>query len=322
MTYVPSAFSPAVLLAQQAGELIGHLPGIRNADAVSVHDARVATRRLREALPLFARAYPDDVERLGTLLRQAGRRLGRVRELDVMDAGLAHRSVRLAAAIQVIGAARGALARRQERARRKLVRAFDSFGLDASGALRLPVPGGLRRRLRGDSPRGWEDALRDRIVARADDLRRAIEHASGVYFPNRAHQVRVAVKKLRYACELAQASGVWRPRNLLGDLKRAQEALGQLHDAQVLLDSTDDLVAETGIDPVQIRILKDDLSCEVAEHHARYLSQRERLLGVCGACDRMPGVGRAPRLSEAITRGAPGGARGSSPRAGRAWPPR
>ena len=45
---------------------------------------------------------------------------------------------------------------------------------------------------RGSAPRG----------ARAR-LRAAIENAAGIYLPDRLHEVRIAVKKLRYALELA-----------------------------------------------------------------------------------------------------------------------
>src|SRR2546428_6271839 len=60
-------------------------PGTRlNLDPNYLHDMRVATRRLRTALLVFAIAIPGDTtEALGRDLRWIGRALGSVRDLDV-----------------------------------------------------------------------------------------------------------------------------------------------------------------------------------------------------------------------------------------------
>ena len=41
--------------------MLEHLPGVLDADIDSVHQARIATRRLREVLPLVERVNPDTV---------------------------------------------------------------------------------------------------------------------------------------------------------------------------------------------------------------------------------------------------------------------
>ena len=57
-----------------------------------------------------------------------------------------------------------------------------------------------------------------------------------MYLPERLHDVRIAVKKLRYAVELgADASGARREPDLRA-LKRGQEMLGRMHDLQMLID--------------------------------------------------------------------------------------
>ena len=43
---------------------------------------------------------------------------------------------------------------------------------------------------------------RERAARRAQRLGAAIENAAGLYLPDRLHQVRIAVKKLRYTLEL------------------------------------------------------------------------------------------------------------------------
>src|SRR4051794_27671071 len=73
--------APALLLQQRLSALRRMLPGARNGDVQAVHQARVATRRLRAALPLLV------VGKSGRRLEHAARQLtgvlGPVRELDV-----------------------------------------------------------------------------------------------------------------------------------------------------------------------------------------------------------------------------------------------
>lgn len=275
---------PATVLHTQIEALLGQLPAVRDADVDGVHAARVATRRLREALPLFTRSHPDEVERVRRLVKRAGRRLGRVRELDVMDADLARRAGRMPMALPAIGAARKGLARRQSKARRRMIRMLDDLRLERREPLQLRRRNVLSRTFGGATARGWAEVLRTRIAKRADDLSRAVDHVGGVYFPNRLHAVRVAVKKLRYSAELAGAGGLWPCEDVLSDLKRTQETLGHLHDAEVLRRSIDSLIDDVDVDHRELAMIKDDLQGEIAERHAKYVAQRERLRGACHAC--------------------------------------
>ena len=78
-----SALSVA-LLRQRLVSLLQAMPAAQEGDEVSVHEARVASRRLREALPVLgARAKEAAVDRAGKGVRRITRALGPVRELDV-----------------------------------------------------------------------------------------------------------------------------------------------------------------------------------------------------------------------------------------------
>lgn len=147
------------------------------------------------------------------------------------------------------------------------------------------------------------DVSRERIGGQAVRLRRAVEHAAGVYFPNRAHNARIAAKKLRYSVELAQQAGVWTPRHLVSDLREVQGTLGDLHDAQVLLDELERLAADADVGGAiarvfaaaptsggEIAMLQYALKSEMAERHAEYLTQRERVSAIVAACERFAGV--------------------------------
>src|SRR3954469_7872773 len=68
------------LIRQRVTALGRALPGAKGGDTRSVHQARVATRRLREALPLLGGSKG---EKLSRAARKLTRALGPVRELDV-----------------------------------------------------------------------------------------------------------------------------------------------------------------------------------------------------------------------------------------------
>src|SRR5512143_1392383 len=77
----PRRASSAQLLQQRVGAVRRMLPGARSGDVRAVHQARVATRRLREALPLVSAGKPG--RRLERAARNLTGVLGTVRELDV-----------------------------------------------------------------------------------------------------------------------------------------------------------------------------------------------------------------------------------------------
>jgi CHAD domain-containing protein len=281
---------PATVLQCEIEALLGYLPLVRDGDVESVHGARVMTRKLREALPLFARSFPDDVQRLKRIVKRTGRRLGRVREMDVMDADLTRRAGRMPLAQHAITAAHAMLARRRTAARRRLVKTLDGLRLDRRNELRLQHRRDWWHPFDQTLATGWAAVLRGRIAKRAMKLSSAIDHAGGVYFPNRLHEVRIAAKRLRYAAELAGKGGLWPCEEAVADLKRTQETLGRLHDAEMLLKAVVKLAGKANVDDRELAILKGDLEGEIAERHAKYLTQREQLRAAQRAC--LDAVGR------------------------------
>jgi CHAD domain-containing protein len=275
---------PATVLQCEIEALLGYLPLVRDGDVEGVHGARVMTRRLREVLPLFARSFPDDVQRLRRIVKRAGRRLGRVREMDVMAAELTRRAGRMPLAQHAITAAQAILERRRAAARRRLVKTLDGLRLDRRNQLRLQHRRDWWHPFDETLATGWPTLLRARIERRADRLSRAIDHAGGVYFPNRLHAVRVEAKKLRYTAELAGKGGLWPCEDAVADLKRTQETLGRLHDAEMLLKAVDKLGRKANLDDTELAILKGDLEGEIAERHAKYLAQRDKLRAAQQAC--------------------------------------
>lgn len=299
MTTIASAHS---LLDRQLHDFLEYLPALRDATPDSVHDARVATRRLRETLRYFANSHQRQAERMTKAIRKTGRRLGEVRDLDVMDTLLERQAQRSPGAVHAVSLARLGVAERQHAARRRMVKALERLELERLSGT-LPQGSIWTRCLGHVLPSGWTAFLRGRIGEQAARLRRAVDHAGGVYFPKRAHDVRISAKKLRYSVELAQVTAVWKPRHLIGDLRDVQDTLGNLHDAQVLLHELDGLVAEGAAAAGEIALLQQGLKGDIAERHTEYLAQRDRLSAICAACDRFAGISSdGPRRWSAVAR--------------------
>jgi CHAD domain-containing protein len=264
-------------------ELQAHLPGIRDGESESIHQGRVAMRRLREVLPLLWLSHPDEANEWRKRARKVRRRLGRVRELDVISAQLEVLEERVPL-IVTIAQARAALRAQQERRRRRLIKALEKV---TAGHLCM-VSGRDARLLARLRPyataRGARRVLRLRIGEHAQAVFEAVERSEGLYFPNRLHAVRVAVKKLRYSVEAAEAIALWRPPRLLQDLRAIQTRLGAVHDQQVLLDALDKLAAEASSH--DLVALKAVVKADLVREYERYRARIGRLRAICTACER------------------------------------
>jgi CHAD domain-containing protein len=161
------------------------------------------------------------------------------------------------------------LRREREDARRKAIKAIESIPL---AALVPSERDRLRRRWRGSGD--LKVKLREQMRLRSRELSDAIEHASGVYFPNRTHQVRVCAKRLRYVVELASHVGRWRSDREVKILTRVQEVLGEVHDREVLIERLSDV---SGDDRTEIDAVRTRLTHERDDFFKKYLSLRDAL---------------------------------------------
>jgi CHAD domain-containing protein len=186
----------------------------------------------------------------------------------------------------VTGHLRASLAASQLTARRKLIKKVETLELEAIDRA-LQRARGPRHLLHRD--RHWRTALRNHVIGRAADVQRSLQHAGGVYFPNRAHAARVTIKQLRYAVELAAATGAWQVPSDLKALRRAQESLGDAHDYEVLLARVDDLlVAGVELNPREVTGLQQYLRGAAVARHARFLATRAGVAEICAACRAWP----------------------------------
>lgn len=276
------------------------LQALEAGDVDAVHQVRVASRRLRELLPLLG-LEAGVARKLGRRLRKVTRELGGVRELDVLlltleslrgTAGHDERAIdRIAAAVRADRASAG----------ERLAAALSPDEL-ARLARRLEREGkGLERAASrsAESARAWRWIMDARIARRARAVVDGINDAGAVYLPERLHVVRIAVKKLRYGVELRDESAGARRSPEQISLRQAQELLGRLHDLQVLLDRVRqvqaslvplDLTAWRQLDRLVVALEND---CR--RLHARYMRRRAALVAVGERLSSSQGAGTRRR---------------------------
>ncbi len=259
-----------------------HLPLAVAGDVEALHQARVATRRLRELLPLCAAELPHGaVRRASQRLRRVGRSLGSVREVDVSRETVDRLLVEEKIDARVASRLHQYLRDEHEDRRHRMLR-----GLAAANVRKLErdlatVARDLGLRLETDA---WAQRLAVRIGKRADRVRAAVEYAGALYIPDRVHAVRIAAKKLRYTLELARETGEARTRDAVRQVKGAQESLGRLHDLQVLGVAVQALAfpgspsepVDTGLDSLRLWIER-----ECRRFHSEYVGTRDQLLTIC-----------------------------------------
>ena len=277
-----SALSVA-LLRRRLVSLLKFMPAAQAGDATSVHQARVASRRLREALPVLgARADEAQLDRVQKRVRRITRALGPVRELDVTLLLLAELEGREAAPLRAIERVREAVLDERHKRRREMLDEITPSRLDKL----------TRRLVRVASPeerphvtRNAREEAAAQSAQRARNLKGAIEHAGGIYLGERLHRVRVEAKKLRYALEIQRELSKARSMAGLARLRAEQDMLGRMHDLEILIDKARGVQGtlnprdRRGMSELNklIRVLEE----ECREGHAAYMRGRLGLLELC-----------------------------------------
>jgi CHAD domain-containing protein len=272
------------LLSRRTAALKRHLGDATNGDAKGVHQSRVASRRLREALPVLTSGVKGTKAKkaLGKI-RRLTKALGTVRELDVTLELLDELTVRDTLPRPALEAVRAHVVNERERRRAVMLKRLAHVNV-----------GKLEKRLAdaaavlaGSDSHEWRDALGSRLVRRAKALTSAIGEAGQLYAAEPLHQVRIAAKKLRYAMELAGDAGVKAASAPLRAVKRVQDTLGRLHDLQVLQTHVSTVQAmpdQSGLPPDGgLQIVARALEDECRHLHARYVAAMPRLTEVVQA---------------------------------------
>jgi CHAD domain-containing protein len=289
------------LIRQRVAALRRALPAAKDGDVKSLHQARVATRRLRAVLVLGSGRKAEKVARS---VRRLTRLLGPARELDVSLSTLDELERDGGVPRAAIDRLRVSVAEERRRLQEQVRERIDEFDIQKIRKLAIAV---ARKRLDEKPPRNAEAIAlaRDRTARRARRLAAAIEHAAGMYLPDRLHDVRIAIKKLRYTLELDSGPRDGRSRNAtaLRTLRNMQDLLGRMHDLEVLIARTRSIQSSPGASTLKMSADLDGLvrrlETECRQLHGHYMATRARLIAVCDRLTRAGERGDRARSSAA-----------------------
>lgn len=231
--------------------LLAHDAGVRlGGDPESVHQARVATRRLRSDLRTFrSLLVPEWDEALRAELKWLGAELGAVRDTEVLLDLLQHQVGGLAPGDHAVGERLlGRLVDRRQEQRAELLDAMRSERY--AELLERLVAAANAPALRPEADGPATDVLPALVQKPWKKLRRDVRALDDVPPDEDLHQVRIRAKRTRYAAEAVTPALGPDARRFAKAVAKLQEVLGDHQDAVVaatwLRDaarSTDDLEA-------------------------------------------------------------------------------
>ncbi|MFL5540056.1 MAG: CHAD domain-containing protein [Longimicrobiaceae bacterium] len=260
----------------------------RGADDEALHDFRVAVRRLRSTV----RAYREALE--GSVGAGDRRRLaaladatGAARDLEVHVAWLRKRLDGLPGgererAWALLQAMHGEQAKAEERLRRQVAKDFPRERWRLAKRLKFyqvmmdvdAPPGGVR----------MAAAFARLAQEHAFELERRLFAVRSIDDQEEAHRARIAAKRLRYLVEPVRDELEGAP-DVIRRLKQLQDALGEMHDADVLLarlateppspgDAAPSAEAEEGGFATLRRLLEEERRARFATVEAEWLHGR------------------------------------------------
>ena len=268
---------------------------IHDDDAHAVHQTRVASRRLRELLPL-AGLKADTARKLNRRLKRVTRALGAVREVDVLLHLIEDLSRDTRFSSKALKRVATAVSESRDGPRKRLT---EKLPVPKLRRLAGRIERAVKRRSRlGQRPKqGWMWATDARVARRAASLAHTMEAAGALYDPARLHDVRVALKKLRYAMELIVEARQGSETGEIATLKEGQDLLGRLNDVELLVTRTRQL--QSAPSPPDLTVSRDlesllrTLERECRALHARYMHHRSKLAAVVDRVTRT-GASRSP----------------------------
>lgn len=283
---MPVPTTRSELLKKRIDQFTRVLHGMEKGDVRALHQARVASRRMRELVPML-QLERSTGRKLGRRLRKVTARLGAVRELDVLLLQIDELHVSGRRGSGGLGRVGVRVSRARDEARKRL-----SAQLPTSEMTRLArkldrIAEDLAEKERASSrsaARSWRWAIEARVAKRAERLAAALADAGALYLPERLHTVRIAAKKLRYSVELSVEAAGERPSADLRLLKRSQDLLGRMHDAQMLIEQVRE--TQASLAPPSVTVWREldtviaSLEDDCRRLHARYMRARDALVAL------------------------------------------
>jgi len=206
-----------------------HAGALSSDDPEYIHQMRVATRRLRAALRLFAPALPEHLsESLRAPLSALTKELGRARDLDVLLTEIANPVLSALPNEPRLLALASDITNRRYTAR---AQAITLLAAPDYGRMLLTALESLHATPATEAPM---IALLSFAAERLRRLRKKLRRlavAASIDDPASLHALRIGVKRLRYALEFfSPLTPEPASRRVLKQLTAVQETLGQLND--------------------------------------------------------------------------------------------
>jgi CHAD domain-containing protein len=231
----------AIMLSHEQGTLVGE-------DIEELHDMRVATRRMRSAFDVFHPAFnPKIMKHYLKGLREIGRALGQVRDLDVIlgnalsyqrklkEQNRAGLDALLASWNKMIDKKRSKLSKHLQS------EAYQRFKHDFNQFLQTPV----EAKDSSFPDTGTISRLRD-IVPVLVYSRYAAVRAYEAILPtasvSQLHALRIEFKRFRYTLEYFKEILGDSAERAINEIKQYQDHLGELHDADVACNLVGDFL--------------------------------------------------------------------------------
>ena len=280
---MPASATRSELLKKRIDQFTRVLDAVEQGDVRALHLARVASRRMRELVPMLQLEGATS-RKIGRRLRKVTRRLGPVRELDVLLIQIDELHVAGRRGSGGLGRVGVRVSKARDEARKRLSEALPTSDMSRLARKLERLGDDLAARERSSSKaaaRNWRWAIDARVAKRASRMAAAMNAAGALYLPERLHSVRIAAKRLRYAVELSADAAGERGGKDLSLLKRGQDVLGRLHDVQMLIDQVRQ--TQASLAPPSITVWREldtlvaSLEDDCRRLHARYMRLRDAL---------------------------------------------
>ena len=224
--------------------LAEHVEGVRSGDdGESIHGVRVASRRLRAVLAMFADCWkPKQIKFWKQQICRLARDLGEARDRDVQIDFLVAKLAAVSDGTIVPGIARLLSHAEQHRqlCQPRVLQAVERF--DHRGIVKQMLSAARRTLGEVEDASTAPSAVARRRAAKdiRKRLKRVLAEAAGLASAeqrDRHHAMRIAAKRLRYALELIRPPQPSEIDGILDSVKRVQTLLGEIHDCDVWVET-------------------------------------------------------------------------------------
>ncbi len=266
-------------------EMLSHEEGTQlGEDIEALHDMRVSTRRMRAAFDVFGEAFkPKKLKPHLAGLRATGRALGKVRDLDVfVEKARKYLSELPELEQNSLEPLLESWASQRESARLEMLdylngNNYSRFKEKFSAFLVKPEQQGIQRKDSLPNPHQIKHLAPILIYRNFAGVRcydTILEHAS----IEQHHALRIAFKKFRYTVEFFKEILDPRAQVVIDDLKKMQDHLGDLNDADVAAKMMKNFLEKLETSQNKLPVIQRINSVGTMQYQLYCQSERHQLL--------------------------------------------